>query len=458
MTFTSSIFFIGILPWFLLSFCLVRKQKYTRTILLILMNSIFYIWGGIGAFFFVCCFAFFIWAFCRIIVNSRRKSLFALCIVLTILPLVRVKYTGFVIGNLNSILGGGLVYPNIVVPMGISFFTFEAVSLLSDVYLGKITDRISFWEVYSYLTFFPTVTSGPIVRFADFKSGLQSEIQVSSYNTAIERIFWGLAKKVIIADKIAILANYYFDGITAGKTFSCAGLWIGSIAYTLQLFFDFSGYSDMAIGIGRLLGFEIRENFHHPYRAKSISDFWRRWHISLSQWFRDYIYIPLGGNRCSVSRHIINLLVVWLLTGIWHGSGWSFIVWGMGYFVLLTAEKYLPFMKNIGTKWYGRIYTLFFINLLWVPFRADSLSVALKYMAGMFGIGSVSGLESRAMAFIPYLLMAVLLCFPLEKLFVGYEKNRIFSIFKGVFTVLLAVLAVSAVISSSFTTYIYGTF
>ena len=458
MTFTSSIFFIGILPWFLLAFSLVKKQKYVRAILLIFMNSIFYIWGGVGTFFFVCCFAFCVWLFCRIIGSSRIKGLFVLFLVITMLPLGTVKYTNFLIGNLNSIFHGGLGYSDMIVPLGISFFTFEAVSLLSDVYLGKITDKISFWEVYSYLTFFPTVTSGPIVRFRDFKKGLWGESPISSYNSAIERIFLGLAKKVIIADKIAILANYYFDGISAGKTFSCGGLWIGSIAYTLQLYFDFSGYSDMAIGIGQLLGFEIGENFCHPYRAKSISDFWRRWHISLSQWFRDYLYIPLGGNRCKVSRHIFNLFVVWLLTGIWHGSGWSFIMWGMGYFVLLTAERYLPFLKKIGTKWYGRIYALFFINLLWVPFRADSSFMAMKYLAGMFGIGSTGGIESRAVAFLPFLSVAVLLCFPLEKLTEKYAKNRVFLLLKGAFMVGLAVLAVSAVISSSYTTYIYGNF
>lgn len=458
VTFTSNIFLIGILPWFILIACLTKKQKFAKSVLLILMNSIFYLWGGIGAFFFVGCFAFFVWLFCKIMTEYRIKSLFAVFLALTLLPLLFVKYSGFVIGNINAVFGGSLAYPDIIVPIGISFFTFEAISLLSDVYLRKITDKVSFWDVYTYLTFFPTVTSGPIVRFTDFKRGLQNEIRVSDYNGAIEKIVLGLGKKVIIADKIAVLANYYFDGITAGKTFSCAGLWIGSIAYTLQLYFDFSGYSDMAIGIGKLLGFEISNNFNHPYQASSISDFWRRWHISLSQWFRDYVYIPLGGNRCSVSKHIINLFVVWLLTGIWHGTGLSFIMWGMGYFLLLTAEKYLPFMKKIGTKWYGHLYALFFINLLWVPFRADSVTMALKYLLGMFGIGSVGGIESRAVAFVPYLLVAAALCFPWEKVAEKYRRNRIFAFFRGLFILLISVLAVSAVISSSYTSYIYGGF
>ena len=458
MTFTSSIFLIGLLPWFILSIWLTKKVKSAKTILVILMNSIFYIWGGIGAFFFVCAFSFFVWLFGRIIARSEGKSLFMISMCITLLPLLGVKYSGFVIGNLNSLLGSRLAYPEIIIPLGISFFTFEAISLLSDIYCGKINDKISFLEVFTYLTFFPTVTSGPIMRFGDFKQGLTNEICTASYDTAIEKILLGLCKKVLIADKLAILANFYFDGMTAGRTFSCAGLWVGSVAYSLQLYFDFSGYSDMAIGIGQLLGFKIGRNFNNPYQANSISDFWKRWHISLSQWFRDYVYIPLGGHRCQVSRHILNLFVVWFLTGIWHGTGWSFIMWGMGYFLLLTAEKYIPFMKKIGAKWYGHIYALFCINLLWVPFRADSLTVALKYLAGMFGIGSIGGLESRAAAFIPYLLVAAALCCPWEKVYEKYMQNRACKFLKGILLIVLSVLAVSAVISSSYTTYIYGNF
>lgn len=458
MTFTSSIFLIGLLPWLIFSVWLTRKVTGAKTVLVILMNSIFYIWGGISAFFFVVVFSFMVWLFGRIIAGNKRKSLFIIMVCMALLPLMRVKYAGVVVGNLNSLFGGRLPYPEIMIPLGISFFTFEAISLLSDIYWGKIADKVSFLEVYSYLTFFPTVTSGPIMRFGDFKKGLTNEICTTSYDGAIEKILLGLGKKVLIADKLAVLANYYFDGMTAGNTFSCAGLWVGSVAYTLQLYFDFSGYSDMAMGIGQLLGFKIGKNFNSPYQANSISDFWRRWHISLSQWFRDYVYIPLGGNRCSVSRHILNLFVVWFLTGIWHGTGLSFIMWGMGYFLLLTGEKYIPFMKNMGTKWYGHIYALFFINLLWVPFRADSLTVALKYLAGMFGIGSSGILESRAVAFMPYLFMAAALCFPWEKVVEKYLQNRVCKFLKGIVMIVLFVLAVSAVISSSYTAYIYGNF
>lgn len=458
MAFTSSIFLIGFLPWFLLFFFLFRKQITVKKVLLVLVNSIFYLWGGMGAFLFLCGFVFVVYSFCTIIRNHKNRKLMLLFVGIVILPLLVTKYTGFLIGSLNSAFGFQIAYPEIVIPLGISFFSFQAISLLADVFTGKITEKTGFWEVYSYLSFFPTVTSGPIIRFTDFKKGFENKIEQSCYGEVLERIFFGLCKKVLLADKLAILANFYFDGVTAGKTFSAAGLWIGSLAYTLQLYFDFSGYSDMAIGIGKLLGFEIGENFHHPYRAKSISDFWRRWHISLSRWFRDYIYIPLGGNRCNPLRHIGNLFIVWLLTGIWHGAGLSFLLWGMGYFVFLAAEKYVPFIEKIGKKWYGHLYTLFFVNLLWIPFRADSLTVAVNYVAGMFGIGSKGGLESRAVAFLPYILFSAALCFPWEKLIAKWSGFRGITLLKGILMILLTVLAFCAVISSSYTTYIYGNF
>ena len=458
MTFTSGIFLIGFLPWFLLLIYFFRKQIAVKNILILLVNSIFYIWGCIGAFLFLVCFSVCVWGFGNIIRNYRNRYLFMVFMGITVFPLLVVKYTIFIIGNLNSVLGGRFSYPEIIVPLGISFFTFQAISFLGDIYTGKITKKARLWEIYSYLSFFPTVTSGPILRFEDFQQGICNKIHSDCYATALERIVLGLCKKVLIADKVGILADFYFDGITAGKSFSCIGLWMGAIAYTIQIYFDFSGYSDMAIGMGQLLGISVKENFNHPYRASSISDFWKRWHISLSQWFRDYIYIPLGGNRCNMQRHVFNLWVVWLLTGIWHGAGWSLVLWGMGYFVLLTAEKYIPLMRGIGKKWYGHIYALFFINILWVFFRADSLTIAIRYVAGMFGIGTKGIVESKAAAFVPYLLLAAAFCLPWERVTGKYVKNPVFSFVKGVLTVFFAVLAVCGVISAAYATYIYGTF
>lgn len=458
MTFTSNIFLIGLLPWLILLFRTLCEKGNKRKILIFVANSIFYIWGGVGAFLVVCGMSFVTWLFCKAVRKQKNKLLLGIGCTVLVAPLLAVKYTGFLINNINGIFNLNMTAPDLLVPIGISFFTFEAISCFCDVYKGTLEESPSLLDVYLYLTFFPTVTSGPIMRFADFKKGCEENATTSEFTSGIERIAIGLCKKVLVADKIAILADYYFDGVAAGKTYSCLGLWIGSIAYTLQLYFDFSGYSDMAIGIGQLLGFRIPENFKNPYQANSIQDFWKRWHISLSQWFRDYIYIPLGGNRCSIAKHIRNLLVVWLLTGIWHGANWTFILWGIGYFILLTIEKYVPFMKKIGDHWYGHLYVLFFVNLLWVPFRAASISVAGRFVAGMFGFHTASAIEEKAMHFLPFLIVIIALCFPWDRWFEKYKNKKWFCVLRGILLLALVGFAVCAVINASYIPYIYGNF
>lgn len=472
MNFTSSFFLIGLLPIFILLCYLLRHKKYSRKILLFAANCIFYVWGGLGAFLYLCCFTVVVWLVCLAVYKSKAntknieistvKMISGGGIALVCIPLLIVKYLSFFISGINKFIGFQLDPPDILVPLGISFFTFEAVSLICDICSGKIQKFVPIWDVFLYLSFFPTVTSGPILRYSDFQNGLTDKIDISLYGEAFERIAVGLCKKVLIADKIAPLADYYFNGVAAGNTYSTLGLWIGSFAYSLQIYFDFSGYSDMAIGIGKLLGFHIPENFNKPYQAGSISDFWRRWHISLSQWFRDYVYIPLGGNRCFALRHVFNLLIVWFLTGLWHGADWTFIIWGLGYFVLLTIEKYTPFFKKIGEKWYGHIYALFFINFLWIPFRANNIDTMARYIAGSFGFGKNGSLEEMAIHFIPFLIVAILLCCPWISIFERILKNigdrKWFRIGKGVLLILFTGIAVCAVINSSYTPYIYGGF
>lgn len=413
--------------------------------------------GGIGSLLFVCLYSLIIWISACVDLKFHKKIIFVVSIILSICPLIFLKYFSFVIENVNKSFGLNDIFSKVMMPIGVSFFTFEAVSFLSDVHKRKIDECPNLIFVFLYLTFFPTVTSGPIIRFDEFKKGLHSSKVTIEDASAIERIIIGLFKKVFIADKISILSNYYFDGVAAGNKFSCLGLWIGSIAYTLQLYFDFSGYSDMAIGIGKLFGFDIRENFNRPYQAVSISDFWKRWHISLTDWFRDYIYIPLGGNRCSTMRHIANLFVVWLVTGIWHGEDGTFILWGMAYFILLLIEKYaLP--KNVKVpKLVGHIYTLFFINLLWIPFRSIHLSAAFEYMKGMFGAG-LGAIEEKAVKFIPLAALAIVMCLPLEEVFNKRTDKKWFKMVKGIMMIVLMVLAFCAAVNSSYAPYIYGNF
>ncbi|MDO4219256.1 MAG: MBOAT family O-acyltransferase [Synergistaceae bacterium] len=410
-----------------------------------------------GSFLFASVYFIAIYFLARLEQKLKNRWIVTVSLILAILPLIFVKYSIFVINNINALMRLHIPIPSIIVPMGISFFTFEAVSLLVDVFKGKVKD-ISLLHTYLYLSFVPTVTSGPIIRYSEFISGLEEPLfEADSYLNAVERIILGLGKKVLIANKIAILANYYFDGVAIDNNYSTIGLWIGSIAYTIQLYFDFSGYSDMAIGIGKLMGFTLRENFDKPYQASSISDFWKRWHISLTQWLRDYIYIPLGGNRCRISRHIFNMFVIWILTGIWHGADWSFVIWGLGYFVLLTIEKYVPIFNKISSSIIGHIYTLFFVNLLWIPFRAKNLSVTCRFLKGMF-FGGTGIVEDKAIRFLPFLVMAISLCLPWNRWLTRFDKNHYFKMIKMMLLIIIFILALCAVVNSSYAPYIYGNF
>lgn len=300
MTFTSSIFLIGLMPWFVILYIFFGVKKNIincRIILILLANTIFYVWAGVGSFIFLCLYSLLVYFLECIESKFHKKWIFISSIIVAAVPLICVKYMAFIIENINLAFGINIISPSIIVPLGISFFSFEAISLLADTYKGKIKGT-NLCYTYMYISFFPTITSGPIIRFNEFEQGVNNpQICKINYFDAIERIIIGWSKKVLIADKIAALANYYFDGVAMGNEYSTLGFWIGSIAYTLQLYFDFSGYSDMAIGIGALLGFNIRENFDKPYQASTISEFWKKWHISLTQWFRDYIYIPLGGRQ-----------------------------------------------------------------------------------------------------------------------------------------------------------------
>ena len=426
--------------------------------MIFLANVIFCLGNGAAGLLFVAVYSCLIWGLSIILTKKKNRVFFAGTLILAVMPLLTVKYSSFVIQNMNSVFRSSLRVPAFYAPIGISFFTFEALSFLSDVYHNRIRDAVMFKDTLLYLSFFPTITSGPIIRYQDFKTGLLNPLRSKDFGPGVERFVLGICKKMLIAEKLAPLANYYFDGTAAGNHLSLVGLWIGSIAYSLQLYFDFSGYTDMAIGLGRLLGFELCENFDHPYCASSITDFWRRWHISLSRWFRDYVYIPLGGNRCPAPRHVFNLLTVWLLTGIWHGADWSFVLWGLGYFFLLVVEKYAPAIRKIGMRWYGRVYTLFCVNLLWVLFRADNLSTAGRYLTGMIRPAASIQTEAIAFSFLPYLLLAGMLCMPWKSILGTAAENRWLQTIKKTAILMLGLLAICAVVNSNYAPYIYGSF
>lgn len=281
---------------------------------------------------------------------------------------------------------------NISLPIGISFFTFQAMSYVIDVYKEKVKPQ-SLFNVALYISFFPQLVAGPIVRYEMIGDKLYSrEYSIEQITVGIEKFIVGLGKKVIISNQMALVADTAFNAVSSGEDISIVFSWLGAFAYTLQIYFDFDGYSQMAIGLGKMFGFDFPENFNYPYIAKSITEFWRRWHISLSTWFRDYLYIPLGGSRVdSTGKHIRNLLIVWLATGIWHGANWTFVLWGFIYFVLLVFEKYSSIYRCVqkAPTFIQQIYTMFFVIMAWVLFRAETLTLAKDYLFNMLGKSNV---------------------------------------------------------------------
>ncbi|MBY0518501.1 MAG: MBOAT family protein [Bacteriovoracaceae bacterium] len=298
-----------------------------------------------------------------------------ICIILNLGILIYFKYAGFVLSFLD------VRDPKIHLPLGISFFVFQAMSYTIDVYRKDIKPSKSFHEFLMYISFFPQLVAGPIVRYID----INNEIRKKNYDVigGIEKFILGLSKKVLIADQVAFYADFSFGISTTSLNSSLA--WLGILSYSLQIYFDFSGYSDMAIGLGRIFGFKFLENFNYPYIATSIQDFWRRWHISLSTWFRDYLYIPLGGNRISTHRTYINQFAVFFLCGLWHGAAWNFVIWGVFHGMLLTFEKFFGlnhfFEKN---RFFGHSYSLLMIMIGWVFFRSDNLKKSFEYIYRLF--------------------------------------------------------------------------
>jgi alginate O-acetyltransferase complex protein AlgI len=272
--------------------------------------------------------------------------------------------------------------PGITLPIGISFFTFQAMSYVIDVYQGKVEVQKSFWKILLYISFFPQLIAGPIVKYRDINEAISDRtMDADEVAKGLRRFICGLGKKILIANTVGLVADNIF---TAGKdNINIVVAWIGALAYLLQIYYDFSGYSDMAIGLGRMFGFHFKENFQYPYGADSIQEFWRRWHISLSTWFKEYLYIPLGGNRKGTARTCLNRVIVFFLTGLWHGANWTFVVWGLWHGMFLLLETFLPFVKKL-PKIIARIYTLLVVCVGFVMFRADSLRDGLFMIKKMF--------------------------------------------------------------------------
>lgn len=320
--------------------------------------------------------------------RERKKLILILTLSLNLLLLIFFKYLDFLLGIFNHVTGSNLPLLNILLPIGISFFTFQGMSYVIDVYREQVPVQKNIFKTGLFIVLFPQLIAGPIVRYKEIAGEIEHRwVNLDEFRNGTERFLIGLAKKVILANSLAVTADAVWISGAGESTWMVS--WIGSIAYTLQIYFDFSGYSDMAIGLGKMFGFHFPENFRLPYVSKTITEFWRRWHISLSSWFKDYVYIPLGGNK----KHVyLNLLIVFLLTGIWHGAAWNFIVWGLWNFLFVLMERLIrtrtkrkgPLVLSAVTK----LYTLFIVNLGWVFFRAPDLKAAARFILSMFGIGN----------------------------------------------------------------------
>ena len=348
MLFSSVEFLCAFLPFTLLVYYLLPGRR-LRNHFLLLMSLFFYAWGEpLYVLLMLTCivgnYAFGLLAAAFHDSAGRWPSRLNLAAMLVFnLGLLAVyKYSSFVISNLNSAFGLNLADPGFVLPIGISFFTFQGMSYVLDVYRGQAQARLNVLDVGLYVAFFPQLIAGPIVRYNTIAAEIDGRREKwQDFAAGVDLFIIGLGKKVLLANNFALVVDKILDSGTYvyAQEMSVAAAWAAAIGYTLQIYFDFSGYSDMALGLGRMFGFHFLPNFNYPYIARSVTDFWRRWHISLSSWFRDYVYIPLGGNRVGKQRLVLNLLLVWLLTGLWHGANWTFIVWGLYYFCFLTLEK-----------------------------------------------------------------------------------------------------------------------
>jgi len=382
MVFSSIEFVCAFLPVVFLLYCLM-PGIYFKNILLIIASLLFYAYGEPAYVLLMAGSAFINYIFAIAVANSKKKKMYLfLNVTINIGLLIYFKYIAFFIGTWNYISGQHLNIPYIKLPVGISFFTFQALSYVIDVYYEKIKVQKSFGKVLLYISFFPQLIAGPIIKYRDINdSFVNRKMDINQVSAGIKRFICGLGKKVLIANTLGQTADAVFSA--ARSDINILSAWIGAISYMMQIYYDFSGYSDMAIGLGKMFGFEFQENFKYPYGAASIKEFWRRWHISLSGWFKEYLYIPLGGNRKGKICTGINKFIVFFCTGFWHGANWTFIIWGLYHGFFSVLEEFIPFVKRI-PKVLAYIYTMVVVCIGFVVFRADSIANALYMISQMF--------------------------------------------------------------------------
>lgn len=464
MVFASTEFLFLFLPVLLIAYYFPFCQNRSwRNGILLLFSVAFYAWGE--PFFAPVMLASIVvnWALALFMARSRRhaKAWLATAILLDVSLLGVFKYLSFISENLARLTGNGKLVVEIALPIGISFFTFQLMSYMFDVYYGKATVQRNPFRLALYISLFPQLIAGPIVRYEQIAKELVERFDSRSdlLTGGMRRFVYGLGKKVLVANFLAQIANNIFES-NLQQGHSVLFFWLGAIAYTLQIYFDFSGYSDMAIGLGRMFGFHLPENFNYPYIAGSVSDFWKRWHMTLTSWFRDYVYIPLGGNRVGKARWFFNFCLVWALTGIWHGANWIFLLWGLIYCCALLIEKTTGIAKK--TNLLTRLWTFAIVVFAWVFFRAPTLSDGWNYASAMLGFGATgfSGLDFVSSVRRTWLVLGAALfgATPLLSVFFRYlrQKNCEWLEYSWLFLVFCCSLI--EVVGSSYNPFIYFNF
>ena len=462
MVFNSIFFIFCFLPVFMLIYYLVPGKL--RNLILFLGSLVFYAWGEpvyVILILFSSIFNYYMGAELeRLYYDEKRQKLsLVFAVIVNLGILVFFKYYGFLLNTIGGITGLHIPHPELSLPIGLSFYTFRNLSYLFDVYLSKISAQHNFLTFATYSTMFPYTSAGPIVRYTDIQEQLnRRSINITRFGMGAELFIKGLAKKVILADNLSAL----YAGICGTSRMSVLTAWIGIFAYTMQLYFDFSGYSDMAIGLGKMLGFDFKKNFDYPYISTSVSEFWRRWHISLGSWFRDYTYIPLGGNRVSTLKHVRNILVVWALTGLWHGASWNFVLWGVYYGLFLLLEKFvLASLLERLPQWLRIAYTMFVVMIGWVFFSQTDFSALGTYLGTLFGIGAAGFADSTALYYLKtgfiLFVVSILACRPgLYQQFKRLLQRRPMTAVLVNF--ILLALSIAYMVYNSYTPFLYAKF
>jgi len=444
-----------------------------KNLFLLLSSLFFYAWGE-PLYILIMIFSIVINYVLAILINkfdknyTYKKTALTLSILINISILLYYKYIGFILSNLGEIFNITISYSSPALPIGISFYTFQSISYLVDVYRKESEPQKNIIHLALYISFFPQLVAGPIVRYESIAAQLKErKADITLIAQGSIQFIIGLSKKVLIANQLALVADEIFS--KSPDTISTSLSWIGLTAYTLQIFFDFSGYSDMAIGLGRIFGFQFPINFNYPYISKNITEFWRRWHITLGSWFRDYVYIPLGGSRKGTWVYLRNLFVVWFLTGIWHGASWNFIVWGIYFGVIIAVEKFV--LGNLLKKtWlpFQHIYAILLIMIGWVFFRADNLKYSFEYLKVMFGVNSNNIIDRLSLYYLHdygiYFVVGLLLCIPvaniikekIQRMFTKYPIYEVVVVPSAVF--LLFLLSTIFLANSTYNPFIYFRF